>query len=495
MIGKVYCLYLATIVFPSVAFIGCNGALGNPPMNASIAGGNAISENGGTIGPRTGGAGGLAVVGRSGNGATAGRTVGGAGVVVAAAAGSVAGGAVAGSGGTTVHVKLSPSKRAPGFLSEAPPKGEPIPKAPAGEWKYLEMPDTQARDGSPAGFYYKFSDVSKNLMIFLSGGGACQDSFFCNNNPPNKDYSLTAESILSGIMGIVGPDAIPQDPTIDKYQAGVFKNDPANPVKDWNMVFIPFVTGDVFTGSRTDATVPTYQSAPLQFVGRTNIIKFLSRIIPTFLDAEVVLFTGSSAGGFGAFYNAEKIMDGFIDYSTVGTRVFVVTDSGVLFDDDFLAPCLQKRWRDLWNMDSNFSRDCKDCFNADGGGIVKGVTDYLLRKYPENSLGGAVDSLDDEIMKMFFSDEMNDCSYDNNPVINALLYPAGRYSGGLRDFRDNHMGTTRHSTFYYAGGTHQNFFAPVLEDRFYSNNGLSMTIAEWLTKVLQGEVVNLDSGS
>jgi hypothetical protein len=305
---------------------------------------------------------------------------------------------------------------------------------------------------------------------------------------------LTAESVIAGIGGVLGPDAIAQDPAQSKYQSGIFKNDPANPVKDWNMIFIPFVTGDVFTGSRPDATVPTYDSAPMQFVGRNNIIKFLSRIIPTFLDAPVVLFAGSSAGGFGAFYNTEKVMDGFIDYSTVGTRVFVVTDSGILFDDDFVAPCLQKRWRELWNMNPNLPKDCAGCFNADGGGILKGVADYLSKKYPENSMGGAVDSLDDEIIKMFFSDEMNDCSYDNSPVINVFLYPAGRYSGGLRDFRDNHMDKKRYSTFFYAGSTHQNFFAPVLADRFYDNNGLSMTIAEWLTKVLQGEVVNLDAG-
>jgi hypothetical protein len=379
---------------------------------------------------------------------------------------------------------LTPSTRNPKYKSVAPALGEPLPKAMPGVWTYTDITGAISRDGSPAGFYYKFSQTgSKNLMIYLVGGGACQDTFFCNMNPPNRNFSLTAENIGAGVLNVLGPSDEPQDPNLPRWNSGIFKNDPQNPVKDWNMVFIPYVTGDVFAGSKMNGTVPNVDGT-FQFVGRLNMLKFLSRIVPTFKDAPVVLLTGSSAGGLGALLTAPFIMDAYIDLK-LGGRVFVVNDAGPFFDDPYLEVCIQQRYRDLFGLNDAFPEDCPKC-KGSGGGITAAYLAYLIDKYPDNLLGGLVDSTNDEIMSFFFSEGLDDCSYIDNPLVGIAVYPDDRYAMGLKNLLDVHL--KRMSSYIWPGDLHQNFFETDSGDRFYDKNGLDETPAQWLTTVLTGKM-------
>ncbi len=390
----------------------------------------------------------------------------------------------AGGSGNGAPAKLAPSVRNPKYKSVAPPLGDPLPAADPGTWTYTDIDGAKSRDGSSAGFYYKYSKTGdKNLVIYLAGGGACQDNFFCNMNPPNKDYSLTAESIGSGILNVLGPSDEPQDPTQPRWDSGIFKDDPSNPVKDWNAVFVPYVTGDVFAGAHPDATVPNVDGT-FQFVGRTNMLKFLARIIPTFKDAPIVVLTGSSAGGLGALLTAPFVVDAYIDLK-LGGRVFVVDDAGPFFDDPYLEVCLQQRYRDLFGLNDSFPEDCPDC-KGQGGGITAAYLAYLVDKYPDNLLGGLVDSDSDEIMSFFFSEGLDDCSYIDDPLIGIALYPDDRYSMALQNLIDVHM--KRMSTYIWSGTLHQNFFMTDSGDRFYDMNGLNETPAQWLAKLLTGEM-------
>src|SRR5262249_37663476 len=155
-----------------------------------------------------------------------------------------------------------------------------------------------------------------------------------------------------------------QDPSGERWQSGIFKNDPANPAKDWNMVFIPYVTGDVFFGSKPNGSVPGVEGT-FQFVGKTNMLKFLSRIIATYKDAQIVVLSGSSAGGIGALLNYTYYADAFIDQGQ-GARVFLLDDAGPFFDDKYLEVCIQKRYREMYGLNDSFPKDCAECVSADG---------------------------------------------------------------------------------------------------------------------------------
>ena len=466
---------------------------GGRAASAAISGAGATPASAAAVTPSGSTQAGRAATGASGSGAaSAGTTQASAGRGASSSAGAGMSLASAGSPGSAgpgdmLTTKLPPAHRNPKYMSLAPAVGEPLPRANTGMWNYIDVPGALSRDGSPAGFYYKFSKTgSKNLMVYLVGGGVCPDNAFCNINPANKSESLTAEGIGAGAGNalLAAPDSEPQDPNGERWQSGIFKDDPSNPVKDWNMVYIPYVTGDVFFGSRPDGTIDGVDGK-FQFVGKTNMMKFFERIIPTFKDAEIALMAGSSAGGIGTLLNATYFADGFIDQGN-GARVLIVDDAGPFFEDEYLEVCIQKRYRDIFGLNDSFPKDCSGCFNPDGGGLAKGILSYLLDKYPDQLVGGLIDSNEDEIMKFFFSEGQMNCMFIDNPLGGLAAYPDGLYPkalGGLLSLvPPNSM-----SSYIWEGTLHQNLFQTASGDRFYDKNGLDKTVAEWLTAMISGD--------
>src|SRR5262245_2593785 len=152
--------------------------------------------------------------------------------------------------------------------------GAPL-SGPDNAWRWIDFPDSTCRDGSKAGLAVNMNSASKNVMIFLMGGGACFDPLTCATNPANAGGQMTGGS------------------------GGVFaRTNAANPVKDWNWIFVPYCTGDVHIGTQDNGTVAGVNGQQ-HFVGRKNMEAFLQRIVPTFPDATQVVLTGVSAGGFG----------------------------------------------------------------------------------------------------------------------------------------------------------------------------------------------------
>jgi hypothetical protein len=485
--GKVLTTLAICMLLASCA----KGEQDDDPKSTGGAGSAATAGSSGTSGPPgsgSGGKGGTTPIG----GATGGSNPLGGGMGGTAQPGSGAGGAGSNAGaggdsaGSDAPVALAPQTRNPKYQSLAPPVGEPLPAGTPGMWTYLDIAGALSRDGSPAGFYYRPSKTGdKNLLVYLPGGGVCVDNFFCNMNPPNKTASLTAENVGTGVFNIFGPDQEAQDPNGERWQSGIFKDDPANPVKDWNMVFIPYVTGDVFFGSKPNGTIPNVEGS-FQFVGKANMLKFLERIVPTYKDAKQVLLAGSSAGGIGSLLNYTYFADAFIDQGN-GARVFVVNDAGPFFDDQHLEVCMQKWYRDIYALNESLPKDCEGCFNADGGGMTKGVLQYLADKYPEHLLGGVVDSSQDEIMKFFFSEGLDQCAYIDNPLVGLLLYPEDRYPAALDHILNNLVPKERVNSYIWEGDLHQNLFQTATDDRFYQMNGLDKTVAQWLATLLTGK--------
>jgi hypothetical protein len=162
-------------------------------------------------------------------------------------------------------------------------------------------------------------------------------------------------------------------------------------------------------------------------------------------------------------------------------RGYAVSDSAVPFADTYLAACTQKTWRDLWGLDRAFPSDCDGCFNADGGGMATGLAKYFQEKFPDESqvLGGLISSVDDEIITLFYSSPLPNCT--------PTSYGFGTYQTALNDFRDNVVGRKRFGTYFMPGSLHMHLWRP----RFYETNGTSMSIADWLEKLLDDEAVHV----
>ncbi len=402
-----------------------------------------------------------------------------------------------GSGGSSLEPGAEPPISSGGFLDLSPPRGEPFdpaqgtpldPPPPPG-WTWYSVPGTSCRDGSEAGLFIRFSD-SNRLLIFFEGGGACTTAGFCSFNPANVNQVLlgTGETVLGTALGAQS----------GRQQPGAYQNGEVtgilsaerseNPMRDWNMVYIPYCTGDVHFGTRTAGRVAGL-AAPQMFVGALNTRTFVGRLVPTFEEGlERVVVAGSSAGSFGAALNLSMISDAF------SVQTDALLDSGVPFQDEFWPTCLQQTWRELFGLNEALPPDCEQCFNDDGGGLI-GLSDFLTEKHPTTKIA-LLSSIHDEVIRLFFTPGLDECATVTtaDPVgitlgqlTGAQLFPPERYEAGLLGVRAEYADSGLMATYFLAGPNevlHQHAFRP----RFFQVAAGSLTPAQFVGNFLEGQM-------
>jgi hypothetical protein len=335
-----------------------------------------------------------------------------------------------------------------------PPDGDPLPDGTIGEWQWIEIEGATCRDGSQAGFAYKLGTTDA-LMIYFASGGACFNGGTCFTNPAFID---------------------PQLPT-----QGLFEHSADNPVRDWHQVFVPYCTGDVHAGMHPDGG-DSIGTQGQRFVGWTNVGLYLARLHPSFPDATQVLVTGSSAGGFGAGANLERIAARWPD-----AQITMIDDAGTPMADDWLAPCLQQRWRETWGIDQTFLAPCGSaCLDdPDGGGIIEMVA-HFQTALPDANIA-FISSTEDATMRQFYAYGYDDCAMID--VLMPPLFPAAEYTAGLVDLRERLDGP-RSGSFFFPGDQHI-----VLDsDWLYYLEADGVRMIDWVAATIAGDAAHLGPG-
>jgi hypothetical protein len=154
--------------------------------------------------------------------------------------------------------------------------------------------------GTPYQFFAR-NGASDNLMIYFQGGGACWNGLTCREGGTFDDRV--------------------EDDEFGQYD-GVFnfEND-ANPIADYDMVFIPYCTADIHRG---DAVTEYREDLTINHAGYINTTAVLDWVYANIESPESLFITGSSAGAYGAIYYAPFIVDAYPDTDTV-----VLGDAGV----------------------------------------------------------------------------------------------------------------------------------------------------------------------
>lgn len=296
------------------------------------------------------------------------------------------------------------------------PDGDPI-EAPANTWTWVDFPDAMCRDGSTTGIGVNLNPDSTEVAIFLMGGGACWTGITCANNP-----STYGSSDFSGM----------------NLSTGIFdRTNPDNPVADWNLIFVPYCTGDVHAGSNPNAMVA---GTPQMFVGYDNMKAYLNRIVPTFPNATKILLTGSSAGGFGAASTSHLVQRTFGD-----VEVVTLDDAGPAMRGEYLAPCLQEAWRDTWGLDETFLGACGDnC--PDKTDFLVDYVKWVSAEYPTRR-SALLSTTSDQVIRTFFGLGENNC---------ASFTPMSpqKFEQGLNAFADEMQSNTQFGIFYAPGSAH-----------------------------------------
>ncbi len=282
------------------------------------------------------------------------------------------------------------------------------------EWAWVPFPEAKCRDGSSTGLGVRLNPDSNKVVIYLEGGGACFHGESCVIN--DTLFANWDQTKFDGWKLATGG-------------AGIFDSSRSdNPFQDWNIIYVPYCTGDVHAGAREHVDVPGGPKDQM-FVGYTNIGHYLQRLVPTFARAEQVVLTGISAGGVGAAFNYDRVAQAFCN-----SKVTLLDDSGPVMADQYLQPCLQERWRELWNLDATLPADCASCRGPDGGGMVNYLP-YLTQKYPNQKLG-IISANKDSIISLFFGYGANGCAGLNG--ISAGM-SGSTFEAGLMDVRNRYI--------------------------------------------------------
>ena len=320
-----------------------------------------------------------------------------------------------------------------------PALGTPI-TAPMSEWTWVDFPDSTCNEGTPTGIGVGLT-ASKNLLVFLTGGGACWDYDTCFNLGTAATGPFTATQFTKEILPA----------TADGSGTLFDRSDEKNPFRDWNLVYIPYCTGDVHAGDNDAMYTKGGDVKTWRHRGRPNVQAFLARIAATIPEPERAVLSGSSAGGFGAAFNYDLFRQYFPDGKT-----YLLDDSGPPLIGDEIPPGFVKEWYANWRIDKILGPLCPEC-QTDLSGLVSA----LGEKYPGDR-AALLSSLQDKTIGGYFLKSGPQFQADLYDVATTVIDP-------LPDFR----------YFFVPGTTHTMLGDPA---RFKTTDGVALQ--SWITQMV-----------
>ena len=241
-------------------------------------------------------------------------------------------------------------------------------------------------NGSPYKFFVNRVPHTRNTVIYMEGGGACWDYASCTGQ--------------SGIRGARNPNGIPDDymslanPGASLVSPFVTRINPLDTAKtqNWNMVYIPYCTGDVYSGDRVAVyNDPSGRNAPLVWhhSGLRNtraVVAWLKNNLPR---PTQMLSTGCSAGGTGSLTNYAPLRR-----DLAPTRGFLINDSGPIFPTpqngdsaQFPSVRLHTQIRSVWGLDAGPLPFIKAAAPAFDLGNLGSINPALSSRFPGDRLG------------------------------------------------------------------------------------------------------------
>lgn len=283
---------------------------------------------------------------------------------------------------------------------------EPPPPPPSyDEWVKIELPDTYCSDGSQYKFFVNWHEGSDDVLVIFEPGGACWDYESCSG--------------ALGILGAANPNGIPDDHMVTWgfHSPLVRRETDDNPMRDWNMVFIPYCTGDVHTGSK----VTVYQSPTggdsltYMHVGHDNMLAVTQWLGWQFQGTDRMYVGGCSAGGVGSNVNYYFLRD-----AIEPNFGYLVNDSGPLFPNSVNSAPLHTTIKESWGLDAviedtpiaasleedfgSMNAELAELFPDDRLSITYFVRDYNYSRYSYERFFPGID--EEGIHQKFYEDTL-----------------------------------------------------------------------------------------
>ncbi len=328
-------------------------------------------------------------------------------------------------------------------------------------------------------YFFARGGSVNNLAVYFEGGGACWHTINCiYYSTTNTGVGETLAS-LGQIEGIGDID------------------NPLNPFRDWNFVYIPYCTGDVHVGANDYDypddlgfhLIPEFNRWRIRHRGKVNFRVVLQWIQDTFTTAPDKIFVaGSSAGAYGAILNFPDVRDAF---PTSTAYCFPDAGNGVMPDDDALFKAVaQEEWNLQlpWQVDA-FTEGVNDFTDFSTGAMYAAVADT----YPDSIIAPYTAAWDHN--QTFFYWAMLNMDYvsllvkgvDYWKSVNETAEEWNRRMYAVADEAIERNSADNIRYYVSPGCNHTILGNPILYDEV--TNGY--TVAEWLSQMLETGLAGL----
>jgi len=292
-----------------------------------------------------------------------------------------------------------------------------------------------------------YRDGAKNLYIYLEGGGACWSTLTCGCRLNGTCHGGTARHLS-------------RPPVADSVAGWRDPTDPTNPIDaSYNLVEVPYCTGDAFTGNRIVNYGTARRPILLRHFGYHDLTLALAETQRRFPMPDKVVFMGSSAGALGVTYNVDQVRHFYPD-----EPLYVISDSGT----PFMKPHVWKKHMasilKTWGTDLTLPPELRSLgANADFGDMLR----YNAEKYPNHRFA-LLSSYRDKLMTGF-------------ALLLGSSYPLRAVRRTIIDAADHFFGPNQ-KAFYVAGLQHVFTFLP--PDSVQSRG---VTLGDWTRAMLNDD--------
>jgi hypothetical protein len=276
------------------------------------------------------------------------------------------------------------------------------------KWTPVTLPvasGASCGNGTPARIFVNRTPKTTKTVVYFEGGGACWDQNGClgkgklsevasNPNGVGDNYFST---LTFAAYGMSTP-LVTRTPLLGK----IF-------TQDWNIVYVPYCTGDVHTGNNVVVYNDADPSKPTTYFhrGYKNAKAVGAWMAANLERPEQLLVTGASAGGVGSTANY-----GVIRLAVNPKKSALAADSGPLFpapqngsSEQYPSLPLQSKVRTLWGVDK-----------ADG------VATELITQFPQAGSVSDLSTLNTGLSKVFPQDRFGYMTFQEDGVFSAFSY-------------------------------------------------------------------------
>src|SRR5438094_1613777 len=313
--------------------------------------------------------------------------------------------------------------------------------------------------GTPYSFWARRGTVNK-LVVYYQGGGAC----FSN---------LTCSPVVHAFKDTAGPGDNPS-----QYTEGIANvNNPNNPFRDWNAVFVSYCTGDIHWG---DATV-TYLAPPappltIHHRGAENARVVEKWAREHFVNPDEVFVTGSSAGAYGAWFNA-PLHEGVWPAS----KFEVLADAG----NGVITQSFLDSYFPNWNFAANVPTDIPGLTDVliNGSGIP-GYTEIVANFFPRTRWAHYCTAYDGGFggQTGFYNIMLN----NNNPVAALTWWNASCQFNSVMRAQDIATAAAVPSNYRYYIGTGSRHTMWGSNKVYTDTTGGVPTLVDWVSAMIDG---------